>query len=54
VDGKKEGFCMQTWEDGSQLKAFFKNNKAEGICVYKDSSGSIFQGNYIVYRKAYM
>jgi hypothetical protein len=43
VDGQKEGFGVLRFDDGSTFAGNFKNNKANGICIYKNQ-GSIFNG----------
>jgi hypothetical protein len=44
VNGYKEGFGVIRFEDGSTFIGSFKNNKADGICMFKNSQGSVFNG----------
>lgn len=46
VNGLKEGFGIQKWQDESELIGFFINGRAEGICKFTDASGSCFTGEY--------
>ncbi len=43
-NGKKEGFCIQEWQDGTILKGNFKNNKLEGMAAVITKDGKTFQG----------
>ena len=46
--GRKEGFGLIKWEDGSILKANFTDSKINGIASFYDStSNSMFSGYYI-------
>ena len=48
IKGKKEGFGLIKWEDGSILKANFTDSKINGIASFYDStSNSMFSGYYI-------
>jgi hypothetical protein len=44
VGGQKEGFGLILFEDGSTFAGAFRNNKADGICMYKNNHGSVFYG----------
>jgi hypothetical protein len=44
VDGSKEGIGVVKWNDGSKLIAMFTANKANGLCSFQDSNGSVFNG----------
>ena len=48
IEGKKEGFGIIKWNDGSIMKANFKNSKIEGFAQFKDTNieNSIFKGEY--------
>ncbi len=48
IDGKKNGFGIVEWEDGSKLKAYFINSKINGYGIFTDSNydESIFCGEY--------
>ena len=48
VEGKKNGFGIINWEDGSKLKGYFINSKINGYAIFTDSKyqESIFCGEY--------
>ncbi len=48
INGKKNGFGIIEWEDGSKLKANFINSKINGYGIFTDSNydESIFCGEY--------
>ena len=48
VQGKKEGFGIIKWNDGSIIKAKFKKSKINGFAQFKDTQfeNCIFQGEY--------
>ena len=48
IEGKKVGFGIIKWNDGSIIKAIFKNSKIDGFSQFKDTQfeNSIFQGEY--------
>ena len=46
--GRKEGFGIIKWEDGSTLKAYFTESKINGYAIFYDkNSNSFFSGYYI-------
>jgi hypothetical protein len=48
IQGKKEGFGVIKWNDGSQIKAKFNNSKINGFAQFKDTQfeNGLFQGEY--------
>ena len=44
--GKKEGFGIQKWKDGSIYKGNFINGEADGWGIFYYSDGDIFKGQF--------
>lgn len=42
--GKKEGFCIQEWDDSTTLKGNYIDNKLNGYVCIKTPDGKEFQG----------
>jgi hypothetical protein len=47
-DGMKHGFGKIKWQDGSILLANFENNKAQGVCLFRNNDGSSFNGRLLL------
>jgi hypothetical protein len=47
-ENKKQGFGKIIWDDGSILLARFLQNKANGVCLFKNTDGCIFNGRILL------
>lgn len=44
INGKKEGFGIQEWQDGSSYIGIYKNSKSNGFGKFIHPNGDFFKG----------
>jgi len=48
-NGKKDGFGIQTWNDGASYIGSFRNDKACGLGCFQHSDGDNYVGKFKFY-----
>lgn len=53
IDGRRDGFGILKWNDGSVYVGYFKNDKADGFGTLKHTDGDIYVGLWLDDRASY-
>ena len=49
MDGKKNGFGIQKWKDGSKYKGNYVRDQAKGWGIFYHADGDVYKGLWRIY-----